>query len=212
MGASKGGGKAGSDLGRVEVRSRAELRAWLRKHHRQAASIWLVTWKKRPGAPHVPYSDVVEEALCFGWIDSLPRKLDDDRSMLLLSPRKPRSNWSRLNKQRAESLIQRGLMTEAGQAVIDEAKRTGRWNALDKVEDLEIPPDLAAALRKNPRAREKFEAFSRSSKRGILEWILNAKKPETRTSRIDETIAMAAIGLRASFPEARAARKAQAGE
>jgi uncharacterized protein YdeI (YjbR/CyaY-like superfamily) len=111
---------------RVEVRGRAELREWLAAHHSQAEGVWLVTYKKKPGAPHLPYSDIVEEALCFGWIDSLPRKLDDDRTMLLLTPRKAGSAWSAANKQRVERMSEAGLMKEAGLRKVEEAKASGK--------------------------------------------------------------------------------------
>lgn len=183
---------------RVEVTSRAEWRGWLEKHAGQKASIWLVTYKKVDAERHVPYADVVEEALCFGWVDSLPRRLDDRRSMLLLSPRKPGSAWSRPNKERAERMIAQGLMTPAGQIKIDAAKADGSWIKLDKVEDLVVPEDLSAAFERHPSASKQFASFPRSVKRGILEWIEQAKKPETRRARVEKTAAMAAQGERAN--------------
>lgn len=181
----------------VEIDSRAAWRRWLARHHTQRDSIWLVFWKK--GHPrHVSNDDIVEEALCFGWIDSLPRKLDDARSMLLLSPRKPRSAWSKLNKARAARMIEAGLMTPAGQAAIDVAKRNGAWTKLEAVDTLTVPPDLAAALRAYPHARKEWDAFPPSVRRGILEWIGAAKKPETRAARVAQTASMAAKGQRAN--------------
>jgi uncharacterized protein YdeI (YjbR/CyaY-like superfamily) len=112
---------------RVEIASRAAWRRWLSKNHARSESIWLVTFKKHTGARHVPYGDVVEVALCFGWIDSVPRKLDEDRSMVLLSPRKPGSPWSKLNKERVERLIAAGLMTAMGLAKVESAKADGSW-------------------------------------------------------------------------------------
>ncbi|NJM35554.1 MAG: hypothetical protein HC850_13610 [Rhodomicrobium sp.] len=181
----------------IEIASRPELRAWLENNHAQTESIWLVTWKK--GDPrHVPYGDVVEEALCFGWIDSLPRKLDGERSKLLLSPRKAGSAWSKANKDRVVSLTERGLMRSAGLAKVADAKRTGLWTKLDAVEALEIPADLADAFRAHPPAAENWDSFPRSVKRGILEWILQAKRPETRGRRVAETAAKAARNERAN--------------
>lgn len=190
--------RAAANLERVEVKSRSELRDWLTARHGQTDSIWLVTWKKAAGERHVPYEAVVEEALCFGWVDSLPRKLDADRSMLLLSPRKPGSAWSAANKARAERLIAQGLMTPAGLAKIEAAKADGSWTFLDDVESLAVPEDLAAAFAAHPPSADRFEAFPRSVKRGILEWIKQARRPDTRAKRIDETARLAAENRRAN--------------
>ncbi len=185
------------DHARIEIASRAQLRQWLAANHGQAASIWLVTWKK--GDPrHLPYNDLVEEALCFGWVDSLPRKLDASRSMILLSPRRPGSAWSKPNKDRVARLIRDGLMTSAGLAKVEAAKRSGAWTKLDAVEALTVPDDLAAALRASPPAADHWERFPRSVKRGILEWIEQAKRPETRAKRIANTATRAAKGERAN--------------
>lgn len=194
------------DLPRVEVRSRAQWRSWLERHHASSGSIWLVTFKKAAGERHVPYAAVVEEALCFGWIDSRPAKLDDERSMLLLSPRKAGSPWSALNKERVASLIERGLMTAAGLEKIELAKRDGSWGVYDEAETLEMPADLVAAFDTNARARAArttFEAFSPSSRRGILWWIISAQRAETRAKRIAETVRLAGLGVKANHPEAR---------
>jgi uncharacterized protein YdeI (YjbR/CyaY-like superfamily) len=188
---------AGDHLERVEVTSRKALRQWLSKHHTQVQSIWLVTFKK-PDARYLPYNDVVEECLCFGWVDSLPRKLDEQRSMLLLSPRKPKSAWSKLNRDRIEKLASLGLMMPAGLAMVARAKKDGLWSKLDAVEELTLPPDLVAAFKPHPQAFTYFEAFPKSAKRGILEWILQAKKPETREARISETVEKAKTNIRAN--------------
>jgi uncharacterized protein YdeI (YjbR/CyaY-like superfamily) len=190
-------------LPRIEIRSRAQWRSWLATNHASSGSIWLVTYKKAAGPDHVPNADVVEEALCFGWIDSRPAKLDEQRSMLLLSPRKPGSPWSKLNKQRIARLIKAGLMTPAGQAAIDRAKADGSWSIYDEAETLQDPPDLTAALAKSTKARAAWQAFSPSSRRGILWWIISAKRAETRAKRIAETARLAALGIRANHPEAR---------
>jgi uncharacterized protein YdeI (YjbR/CyaY-like superfamily) len=183
---------------RVEIESRADLRRWLEANHRQSESIWLVTYKKSVPDKHVPYDDIVEEALCFGWIDSLPRKLDEMRTMLRLSPRKPGSGWSRINKERAERMIASGAMRPAGQAKIDEAKADGSWSKLDGVDALEMPRDLELALSRYEAARGHFEAFPASVRRGILEWIEQAKRPETRARRVEETARLAADNIRAN--------------
>lgn len=182
----------------VHPKSRAAWRAWLQKHHTRANGLWLITYKIATGKPRVAYEDAVEEALCFGWIDSKTGKLDDERSMLWFAPRKPKTGWSRPNKLRVERLIADGRMTPAGLAKVNAAKKDGSWSALDGVEALEIPPDLRKALAAHAQAAANFEAFSRSIKRGILEWILNAKKSETRARRIDETARLASQNVRAN--------------
>lgn len=190
---------AADDHERVEVASREELRRWLEQNHTQTASIWLVTWKKAAGTKYLPYDDIVEEALCFGWVDSLPRALDDKRSMRRLSPRQKGSGWSAVNKRRIAKLEKAGLMTEAGRRAVRQAKADGSWNALDEAEKGVIPDDLAAALKKNGKAAAHFDAFPPSVKKGILGWIGQAKRPETREKRIRQTAEMAAGNKRAMF-------------
>ena len=187
-----------TDYQHVEVTSRAEWRRWLERHHGRPDSIWLVTWKKAHPDRHLPYADIVEEALCFGWIDSLPRRLDANRSMLLLSPRKPGSAWSRVNKERAERMMAQGWMSPSGQAKIDAAMADGSWSKLDGVETLAVPDDLAVALRAHPPAELHFDAFPASVRRGILEWIEQARRPDTRARRVETTAAMAAENRRAN--------------
>ena len=188
---------------RVQIETALELEDWLRANHGQDESVWLVTWKKRSGARYVPGREILEVLLAYGWIDGLRRKLDEERTMLLISPRRARSNWSRLNRQIAEELIRRGKMKKPGRVAIERAKRDGRWNRLDEVEDLVIPDDLAAALSGKPGARELFERLPPSSRRGILEWIQSAKRSETRARRIAETADKAAKNIKANFPEGR---------
>lgn len=178
--------------------SRSGWRGWLSANHQESNGVWLVTYKKASGKPRLEYSESVEEALCFGWVDSLPRKLDEERSMLYFAPRKSGSGWSALNKQRVESLIQSGLMMPAGLAKIEAAKKDGTWSKLDEVEALTVPDDLRKELRKYDHATKFFEAFPKSAKRGILEWILNAKRPETRQKRIAETARLASNNERAN--------------
>ncbi|HEX9064184.1 MAG TPA: YdeI/OmpD-associated family protein [Streptosporangiaceae bacterium] len=187
-----------SDYENVLMQSRAQWREWLARHHASSPGIWLVTWKKGSGRPHLRYEDIVEEALCFGWVDSRPRSLDDSRSALLVSPRRPASNWSRLNKQRAERLIQAGRMTPAGLNAVETAKSNGAWDALNQVEDLIEPPDLARALDATPPARGYWDQFPRSARRAILEWIGNAKTESTRRLRIERTVSDAASNIRAN--------------
>ena len=183
----------------VEVASRAALRAWLASAHDTSRGAWVVTFKKHVADRHVDAAAVAEEALCVGWIDSLPRALDEDRTMLLVTPRKPRSAWSAVNKERVARLIAAGQMTPAGLAVVEAARQSGTWAALDAVEALQLPDDLLAAFDAAPPvARTHFEAFPRSTKRGILEWIQNAKKPDTRAKRVAETVSLAVDNVRAN--------------
>lgn len=188
------------DLERVQVESIAQWRGWLEERHGQSESVWVVTWKKGSGGRHVPLSEIVDEALCFGWIDSLPRRLDEQRSMLLLSPRRAGSNWSRVNRDKVDRLMSEGRMAPAGLAKVERAKADGTWTALDAVEATEVPADLAAALAAVPEAARSFEAFPRSARRGILEWLATARTKGTRAKRIAEIVAYAAVGLRANFP------------
>ncbi len=178
--------------------SRAEWRKWLEEHHARTEGVWLISYKKGTGKPRFDYDEAVEEALCFGWVDSKPNKLDEERSMLWFAPRKPGTGWSQLNKMRVEKLIAAGQMRPAGLAKVEAAKQDGSWDALDRVEALEIPPDLEKALAANETARQYFNAFPRSVKRAILEWIASARKAETRAKRIAETVSSAAMNIRAN--------------
>ncbi len=182
----------------IHPKTRAEWRSWLAQNHTRQQGIWLISYKKETGKPRFDYDEAVEEALCFGWIDSKPNKLDDERSLLWFAPRKPRTGWSKLNKDRAERLIEQGIMMPAGLAKVEAAKKDGSWNALDAIEALEIPLDLEQALTAYESAKQNFEAFPKSAKRGILEWIAAAKKPETRAKRIQETAQLANENIRAN--------------
>jgi uncharacterized protein YdeI (YjbR/CyaY-like superfamily) len=182
----------------VLIESRTEWASWLSKHHQRSPGIWLARWKKGSGHPVVPYDDVVEEAIRFGWVDSRPRSLDEQQSLLLVTPRKPTSNWSRINKQRAEALIESGRMAPSGLVAVEAAKANGAWDALNQVEDLTEPLDLVAALDANPTARTHWDAFPRSTRRAILEWIGSAKSANTRLKRIDRTVSDAAVDIRAN--------------
>ena len=189
---------AGETFMRIEVKSAAELRAWLDAHHQNSASAWLVTFKKHLSEFHLTYSDIVDELLCYGWVDSLPRKLDEARTMLLIAPRKPKSNWSKINKEKVARLLSEGRMRPAGIAAVEKAKAGGQWDALDAVEGLEVPHDLSEALALLPLAASHFSAFPKSAKRGILEWINAAKSGETRAKRIQETARLANENVRAN--------------
>jgi uncharacterized protein YdeI (YjbR/CyaY-like superfamily) len=181
----------------VEASDRAAWRAWLEANHATVAGAWLVTWRRGFG-PVLDYGEAVEEALCFGWVDSRAGKVDERRSKLYFSPRKPTTGWSASNKERVERLIAEGRMAPAGLAAIERAKANGAWTALDAVEQGIIPDDLAAALAERPPAATNFEAFPKSVRRAILLWISQAKRPETRAARVTETATLAARNERAN--------------
>ncbi len=170
----------------VEVSSAAELRAWLEANHRQEASIWLVTYKKHTGQRYVSTAQILDEVLCFGWIDGIRRKLDEERTMQLLSPRRTR-HWAKSYQERAARLIDEGRMHPAGLAAIAESQRNGLWDAMDDVDALVLPDDLAAALAAHPPADELFPGFAPSYRRNVLRWIKQAKGPGTRAKRITQT-------------------------
>jgi uncharacterized protein YdeI (YjbR/CyaY-like superfamily) len=176
----------------------AQWRRWLERHHASSTGVWLASWRTHTGKPKIPYEEAVTDALAFGWIDSKARTLDDDRSGLWFCPRKPTSGWSRSNKRRVERLLTEGRMAPAGQAAIDVAKSNGAWELLDAVEDLVVPPDLAVAFDQHPGSAQVWESFPRSAKRALLEWIVQAKRPETRARRVRETAEKAARGERAN--------------
>jgi len=178
--------------------SRAEWRNWLQENHSSTKNVWLIIYKKESGKPSITYKEAVEEALCFGWIDSKPNARDAESFYQFFAQRNPKSNWSKVNKAKVEALIQQNLMTEAGYKMIEIAKQNGTWDALNEVEASVIPPDLQAALNANEAALNYFNAFPRSSKRNILEWILNAKQPATRLKRIEETVRLAADNIKAN--------------
>jgi uncharacterized protein YdeI (YjbR/CyaY-like superfamily) len=183
---------------RVHPESRSEWRQWLSDNHASEGAVWFVFWRKASGNQGVGYEDAVSEALAFGWIDSRPAKLDEHRSMLYFSVRKRGSAWSRPNKQRVERLRAEGRMTPAGEAAIAAAVRDGSWSRLDEVEDLVEPADLVRAFDEFPGSRAHWDAFPPSARRGILEWIVQAKTPATRLKRVQETAELAARNERAN--------------
>ena len=200
----RGARAAATDPRDVHVGSRAEWRAWLAAHHESPDWIWLVYPKKGSARfTDLTYDALVEEALCFGWIDSVARGHDADHAAIRMSPRRPGSGWAATNKRRVERLVADGRMTPAGLARIEAARRDGSWEALDAVERLQVPADLAAALDATPEARRHFDAFPPSARKLALTWIAAARRPETRASRIAETARLAARGERANQPKER---------
>ena len=171
---------------------------WLADHHDLADHVWLIIYKKDSYVPSVYYPEAVDEALCFGWIDSKPNTRDEKSYFQFFAPRNPKSNWSKVNKQKVERLCQEGRMTPAGLALIEQAKQNGSWNALDEVDNLVVPEDLQEALEKTAQAKRYFDDFPPSSKKTILEWIYNAKRADTRKKRITETAKLAGENIRAN--------------
>ena len=182
----------------VHPEARSDWRRWLADHHAEAKRVWLASWKPETGRPRPTYDEVVEEALCFGWVDSRAGTLDGERSILLFTPRNPKSGWSRTNKERVERLERDGLLAEAGRAAIEAAKRNGAWNLLDRAEALELPDDLAAALEAEPEAKRNYEAFPPGARKQIIAWVDTAKRRETRAKRVAETVRLAAQNIRAN--------------
>lgn len=182
----------------VHAKTRKEWRNWLMKHHQSETSVWLIIYHKSSDTKSIYYDEAVEEAICFGWIDSIAHKRDEESKYQFFAQRKPKSNWSKANRARAEKMIAAGLMTESGERLIDLAKTTGTWEALIDVQNAIIPEDLQAMLDKDKTAHKNFLAFPPSSKRIILEWILNAKRPETRQKRIAETVKLATQNIKAN--------------
>lgn len=181
----------------VHADDRATWRAWLEANHATARGAWLVTWRRRSGRQGLDYEAAIEEALCFGWVDSTGGRFDDDRGKLYFAARKARSPWAASNKARVERLIARGRMAPAGLAAIERAKANGSWEILDSVERLEVPPDLAAALDARPPAAARFAAFTPSVRKQLLGWVATAVRAETRASRIAAIAEAAARGERA---------------
>jgi len=175
----------------------AAWRAWLEAHHDATRGVWIASWRKASGRDPVPYADLVEEAICFGWIDSTVNILDDDRALQLMTPRKPKSGWTRLNRRRVAAMEAQGRMTAAGRRAVEVAKGNGWWTIYDAVEDLLEPDDLAAALAASPRARTAWNAFPPSARKQMLWWVVSAGKPETRASRIAQIVSQAELGRRA---------------
>lgn len=206
------GSKGSSALERAEAiyfPSRSALRAWLTQHHASHAPIWVVYDKKTANvAGSLDFDQIVEEAICFGWIDSLPGRVDEKRTKLYLAPRKPKAVWSALNRSRIDALISSGRMTPAGLAKINQAKRDGSWDALKDVANVDrgvLPDDLEAALKRNRTAWTNFANFPPGVRRQTVQWIVTAKRAETRAERVRVSVAMAAENLRAHEPKSRAA-------
>jgi uncharacterized protein YdeI (YjbR/CyaY-like superfamily) len=166
--------------------NKQEWRNWLEQNHKAKAAVWLVLHKKESNTKNLNWSEAVDEALCYGWIDSVKKAIDSKTYKQYFGKRQPNSTWSKVNKKKVEALIDAGLMTESGLKSIEIAKQNGSWSILDSVENTEIPADLDTILKRNPEARAYFLGLSKSVKKAILQWLVLAKRPETRQKRIDE--------------------------
>lgn len=180
----------------VHVTTRSQWRRWLAENHdKEEKGIWLVFYKKATGRPSLEYEESVEEALCFGWIDSVIRRMDDDQYCRKFTPRRNTSKWSNTNKKRVAKIIKEGRMTEFGRAKIEAAKRSGRWERDPRpVMNSDIPQELAEALARNRKAKDFFEKLAPSHRKHFVGWIVSAKRPETREKRIKESLALLARG------------------
>lgn len=176
--------------------SQQDWREWLKENHNSKQSVWLVYYKKRSNVSSITYSDAVDEALCFGWIDSTRKSLGNEMFMQFFCKRKPGSVWSKINKGKVERLIDSGLMTKTGFDSIETAKRNGSWTILDDVEELIIPEDLAEEFKSKKDSKEYFLSLSRSVRKSILQWLVLARRPETRQKRIAEIVELAAQKLK----------------
>ncbi len=175
----------------IYIKTRNEWRSWLQQNHQSSSGVWLIFYKKHIGKPSLKYDEVVEEALCFGWIDSIIKKIDEERYVRKFTPRKLDSRWSDINKKRVLKLEKQGLMTEAGRAVVEAARESGFWDKPDRPAlSFEVPDDLKDALAKNRKAKMFFDRLAPSYKKQFLSWIQFAKRRETRENRIRESIAL----------------------
>lgn len=182
-----------SEIERITAANGEEFRAWLHEHHDTANAVWLVYFKKGSGTASITWSEAVDEALCYGWIDSKAQSIDENRYQQYFSPRKPTGPWSMVNKNKIKALENAGRMQPAGVAAIQAAKANGSWTILDDAQNLIVPDDLSEALA-DQDARDNFDALAPSRRRSVLAWIALAKRGDTRRRRIQQTVDAAASG------------------
>lgn len=173
--------------------SKQEWRQWLQEHHDKKQSVWLVQYRKKSNVPSITWSEAVDEALCFGWIDSTARTINAEQFMQFFTRRKPKSVWSKINKEKVDRLMEQNLIAPAGLAVIEIAKQNGSWTILDEVEEVIIPHDLQIEFNNHSGSSDYFLSLSRSVRKAILQWLVLAKRPETRLKRIKEIAELAAL-------------------
>ena len=181
-------------------KNRKQWRKWLEKNHDTKTDIWLIYYKKHVKKQSILYEEAVEEATCFGWIDSKVNRIDDERFMQKYTPRNPKSVWSKLNKERAQRMIKQGSMTSAGCESIEQAKKSGRWQkAYTSRKKLALPEEIRKALQKNKRAWENFTSFANTYQNMYIGWILEAKREEIRKRRIKEVVKRSALNKKAGI-------------
>ena len=178
-----------SKLRQIHPRTRAGWRSWLAENHATSDGVWLVYYRESTGKRRLSWEDAVREALCFGWIDSKVKPIDDERYKQIFTPRKPRSAWSKINKRHVAELIEAELMTDAGLRAVEVAKGNGAWSLLEPVDALIVPPDLESALRTSRPAREAYDALPKSAKRAMLHSLYTARREDTRAKRLAEAVA-----------------------
>ncbi len=178
-----------SKLSEIHPKTRAGWRSWLKKNHTTCDGVWLIYFRASTGRRRLSWEEAVREALCFGWIDSKVKPIDDERYMQIFTPRKPQSVWSKVNKQHIAELVEAGLMTDAGLRAVDIAKKNGAWTLLEPVDALIVPADLESALNTSKPAREAYEALPKKAKRLLLYSLYTAKREETRAKRVAEALA-----------------------
>lgn len=176
--------------------NRKEWRQWLQKNHHSKQAVWLVHYKKKSAVPSLSWSEAVDEALCFGWIDSVRKTVDAEKYIQFFSKRKATSVWSKINKEKVQLLIEKGLMTKAGLLTIETAKQNGQWTILDHAEELTIPKDLEKAFKAHTGSKDFFLSLTKSAKKAILQWLVLAKRAETRQNRINEIAELASRKLK----------------
>lgn len=176
---------------RIYITNRKDWRSWLEENHRKKKEVWLIYYKKHTGKPRIPYDDAVEEAICFGWIDSIVRRVDDERYMQKFSPRKDKSDWSESNKKRVKKLIDKGMITQAGLVKIEAAKKNGSWDRIiESAGSYKMAIELESVLTSNTAAKEYFDSLSPSYQKQYIGWVASAKREETRRRRAKEALSM----------------------
>ena len=181
-------------LREIHPKTRAGWRSWLKKNHARCDGVWLIYYRTSTGKRRLSWEAAVREALCFGWIDSKDKPIDDERYKQIFTPRKPRSVWSKVNKEHIAELIEADLMTDAGLRAVDIAKKNGAWSLLEPVDALIVPADLESALRGSTSAQETYDALSKSAKRAVLYSLYSAKREATRAKRLAEALALLESG------------------
>jgi uncharacterized protein YdeI (YjbR/CyaY-like superfamily) len=177
-----------SKISEIHPKTRVGWRSWLKENHAKSDGVWLIYYRASTGKRRLTWEDAVREALCFGWIDSKVKPIDDARYKQIFTPRKPRSVWSKVNKQHIAELTHADLMTAAGLRAVDIAKKNGAWSLLEPVDALIVPEDLESALRRSKRAREAYESLSTAGKRSVLYSLYSAKREDTRAKRVSEAV------------------------